>query len=209
MGKRRWILEPVIAAALGGATVFFASSCGEAAAPATPNAESRTAGWPAGGPVPAELRGDWFMPPSAVEAVSGVPCPTPATTLNCFFQLTFEGTTYRQTFSATGGKQEAGQGNVVVKNNEIDFFNGVICGLKLPDGVGRYRWAITAGVLQFTLISDPCTRWEVYTHQGWTRALVAERILRGLDSRDLTSPVRANGGACTRTPQPAKRRRRY
>lgn len=171
MRNRRWTLAPAIAATLGGAVVLITSSCGPAAASATPAADSHTAGWPAGRPVPAELLGDWFMPPSAVEAVSGVPCPTPATTQNCFFQLSFEGTTYRQTFSATGGKQEAGQGNVVVKNNEIDFFNGVICGLKLPDGVGRYRWAITAGVLQFTLISDPCTRWEVYTHQGWTCAL--------------------------------------
>jgi hypothetical protein len=72
---------------------------------------------------------------------------------------------------ASGGKQDAGQGNVVVSNHQIDFYNGVICGLKLPDGVGRYTWTITAGVLYFTLISDPCARWEVYTHQGWSRTL--------------------------------------
>jgi hypothetical protein len=171
MRDRPWILTPAIAAMLGSAIVLLASSCGQATASANLPAPSTTSGWPAGGPVPAQLLGDWFMPPAAVEPVSGVPCPSPATTLNCFFQLTLTKTTYRQTFTATGGKQEAGQGDVVVKNSEIDFFNGVICGLKLPDGVGRYRWAITAGVLHFTLISDPCTRWEVYTHQGWTRAL--------------------------------------
>jgi hypothetical protein len=67
--------------------------------------------------------------------------------------------------TANGGSQFAGSGDVVVTN----FFNGVICGLKLPDGVGRYTWTLTGGILYFKLISDPCTRWEVYTDEGWSR----------------------------------------
>jgi len=78
-------------------------------------------------------------------------------------------TTYQQAYTASGGKQAAGQASVVVNHNEIDFFNGVICGLKLPYGVGLYTWTITAGVLYFNLISDPCTRREVHTDQGWSR----------------------------------------
>jgi hypothetical protein len=57
----------------------------------------------------------------------------------------------------------------VVNNDEIDFFNGVLCGLKLPDGVGRYTWRVTAGVLYFTLISDPCSRSTYYAYRGFTR----------------------------------------
>jgi hypothetical protein len=168
--SRRWDW-PSIFALLGIAIALLASSCGGSTAAANVPAPSAAAGTPRGGPVPAELLGDWFMPPAAVEPVSGVPCPSPATVANCFFQLTLMATTYHQAYTASGGTQAAGQGNVVVSGNEIDFFNGLICGLKLPDGVGRYTWTITAGVLHFTLISDPCTRWEVYTHQDWSRTL--------------------------------------
>lgn len=168
--SRRWP-SPGIAALLGIAIALLGSSCGGTPAAANVPAPSAAAGTPRGGPVPAQLLGDWFMPPAAVEPVSGVPCPSPATVTNCFFQLTLMATTYHQAYTASGGEQAAGQGNVVVNHNEIDFFNGVICGLKLPDGVGRYTWTITAGVLYFTLISDPCTRWEVYTRQGWSRTL--------------------------------------
>jgi hypothetical protein len=171
MRTRRWITSPAMAAMLGMTIVFLASACGQSTASAKLPPPSAAASPPPGGPVPAQLLGDWFMPPAAVEPVSGVPCPSPATVTNCFFQLTLMATTYHQAYTASGGKQAAGQGDVVVINHEIDFYNGVICGLKLPDGVGRYTWTITAGVLYFTLISDPCTRWEVYTHQGWGRTL--------------------------------------
>jgi hypothetical protein len=168
-GESQGWASPAIAALVGVAIAILASSCGGSTAAANVPAPSAAAGTPRGGPVPAELLGDWFMPPAAVEPVSGVPCPSPATVTNCFFQLTLMATTYHQAYTASGGQQAAGQGNVVVSGNEIVFFNGLVCGLKLPDGVGRYTWTITAGILHFTLISDPCTRWEVYTHQGWSR----------------------------------------
>jgi hypothetical protein len=169
MTTERRIGSPAIPAVLAAAFIILASSCGQSTSSAKVSTSSAAAGPPPGGPVPAQLLGDWFLPPAAVEPVSGVPCPSPATAVNCFFQLTLLATTYHQAFTASGGTQDAGEGDVVVNNSEIDFFNGVICGLKLPDGVGRYTWAITDGILYLTLISDPCTRSEVYTKQGWSR----------------------------------------
>ncbi len=58
---------------------------------------------------------------------------------------------------------------MVVNDNEIDFFNSVYCGLQLPNGLGRFTWRVTAGVLYFTLISDNCTRAHVLTNRGWSR----------------------------------------
>jgi len=126
---------------------------------------------PPGGPVPAALQGNWFLPPAAYIALNGsaTPCPSRPTAANCFFELTLMATTYQEAYSAKGGKQQAGQGDVVVDNNEIDFFNGVLCGRHLPDGVGRYRWTLTRGVLYLTLISDPCPRPGPLVYQGWSR----------------------------------------
>ena len=48
-------------------------------------------------------------------------------------------------------------GDLAVKGNEIAFFNAAICGLQLPDGVGRYRWTIEGKRLHFELIGEePC-----------------------------------------------------
>ena len=119
--------------------------------------------WPPAGPVPAQLLGDWFLGPGAYQYLraairSGTPsCPSPPTAANCFVKLTFTATTFRESFTAIGGSQDVGVGNVVVNNSEIDFFNDPGCGNLLPDNVGRYTWALTGGVLAFTLISDPCS----------------------------------------------------
>jgi hypothetical protein len=119
--------------------------------------------------VPAQLLGDWFLPPAAVKSV-GYPCPAPATDANCFFQLTLKATTYQQ-IRLNGTVTEAeGNGEVVVNNNEIDFFNDSFEGcLYLPYGVGRYTWALDGGVLNFTMISDDCPRSAVVPLQGWSR----------------------------------------
>jgi len=102
-------------------------------------------------------------------AISGTPCPSRPTAANCFFQLLLTATTYSQALTAKPGLLGAGRGDVVVNNNEIDFFNGAYCGLDLPDGVGRYTWKITGGLLHLSLISDPCPRYFVYTHGSWSR----------------------------------------
>jgi hypothetical protein len=120
--------------------------------------------------VPTQLLGDWFLPPAAESAIFGFyyPCPSPPTAANCFIQLTLMATTDRLVVTATGGKKDQGISDVVVDNNEIDFFNTSLC--VPPDAVGRYTWKLTGGVLKFTLVSDPCARSDIYTYQGgWSR----------------------------------------
>lgn len=141
----------------------------QTAAPApssTPAASLPAASPPPGGPVPAQLLGDWYkvMPSDTFTAMSSYPCPAHPTPANCFFQLTLTATVYNQSFTALGGRQDAGQGDVVVNQREIDFFNGALCGLQLPDGVGRYKWTLTGGVLHLALISDPCPRSEILAY---------------------------------------------
>jgi hypothetical protein len=56
-------------------------------------------------------------------------------------------------------------GNVVVRGNEILFFNDAGCRpapasrpLALPDGIGRYSWTVTGQSVHFVLLAvDPCT----------------------------------------------------
>lgn len=86
-------------------------------------------GWPTGGAVPAELAGSWAL---------GAYC------------LMLRGYTY---------DFGAGSGNVVVNGAEIDFFNGAACGKVLPDGVGRWKWAVDGNKLSLSLSAgDPCGR---------------------------------------------------
>ena len=48
-------------------------------------------------------------------------------------------------------------GDLAVSGNEIAFFNAAICGLTLPEGVGRYRWTVKGNTLRFEQIGkEPC-----------------------------------------------------
>jgi hypothetical protein len=48
-------------------------------------------------------------------------------------------------------------GDLAVDGDTILFFNAAICGLTLPDGIGRYRWAVEGGTLRFELVGkEPC-----------------------------------------------------
>jgi len=162
---------PVVVAVVGIAMAVLASSCGQS----TPSAEAPTpaiaaatpaASPPPGGPVPAALVGDWYLPPATVLSF-GFTCPSHPTAADCYFLMTLTATTYKW-FDGHGGlKDPHGQGDVVVNGNEIDFFNGLGCGLALPDGVGRYTWTLTGGLLSFSLISDPCGRDEL-VGQAWS-----------------------------------------
>ena len=92
-------------------------------------ADAPTPGWPRGGPVPPELTGKWAFKD---------------------FCLVLVGYTYDFT---------AGSGNVVVNGSEIDFFNGAVCGKQLPDGVGRWEWAVHGNTLTVSQSGvDPCGR---------------------------------------------------
>jgi hypothetical protein len=106
--------------------------------------------------VPAQLLGDWFLRTAVVDAIPGMAsnvCPSHPIAENCFVQLTLTATTYSLR-DAGGGVDGA---DVVVNNNEIDFFNQAshFC-LDLPNVVGRYKWTLIGGVFHLTLISDPC-----------------------------------------------------
>jgi hypothetical protein len=100
-----------------------------AASTTAPPPATPAPGWPAGGAVPAELAGRWA---------------------NTEFCMSL--TAYTYDFGASSG-------NVVVNGAEIDFFNGDLCGKPLPDGVGRWKWAVSGNVLTVSpLAGDPCHR---------------------------------------------------
>lgn len=89
------------------------------------------------------------------------------------FHLALMASTSHAYFVANPGREDLGLGDVVVNKEEIDLFNGVYRevnqGLHLPDGVGRYTWKLTGGLLYLTNISDPCTRSHFFFYQGWSR----------------------------------------
>jgi hypothetical protein len=138
--------------AVAGITLgLLATACGQSSSTATVTSPSAANGRPQGGPVPASLLGDWFLPPAIVAAVEG--------DTSCrMLRLTFTATTYRLTHDpACGGLTSTGE--VVVNKTEIDLFNADVCGLKLPDGVGRYGWTLIGALLHFTALNpDPCPR---------------------------------------------------
>jgi hypothetical protein len=144
--------SPATVAVLGVAIVFLASSCGQSTSTATVPTPSVAAtpsaapSPPPGGPVPAQLLGDWFLPPSVVKDFDG-------NAVCVLLKLTLTATTYQITHTALGACGTGASGDVVVNNDEIDFLPGNegAC----PD-VGRYTWTLTSGLLYFTLISGPC-----------------------------------------------------
>jgi hypothetical protein len=116
--------------------------------------------------VPAQLQGDWLMPAAAAQTIAGGTCPTPVATTTCMFKLTFTATTYTWTTNVVGFS--GGGGDTVVNGTEMDFFNGQACtGVKLPEGVGRYMWTLTGGILRFApLNADPCPRTPFLANQS-------------------------------------------
>ena len=139
-----------VAACGGGAT----TPSGGATQQTTPSPSTPASGpkpspaWPPGGPVPAELAGQWRL------------VDQPAIT------LTLSGSDYTLV-----GMSDTGKGNVVVNGSEIDFFNGSVCDIPLPHGIGMYRWTISAGLLTFRAYgSDPCPRYDLlHDSSGWQR----------------------------------------
>jgi hypothetical protein len=62
-------------------------------------------------------------------------------------------------------------GQLVVNRDEIDFYSSTGCDVPLPEGLGRYRWAIAGGTLTFhPLKPDPCPRGDILQHGQFKRA---------------------------------------
>jgi hypothetical protein len=152
------------------ALAVIAPACGGSSSSLS-TTPSGAANRPAGGPVPAQLVGDWLMAPETVNTIMSADgnagCPKPVTAATCMVRFTLTSTTYHWTTSLG---LDARPGDVVVNHAEMDFFNGPACGLKLPQGVGRYTWTITGAALQFApLSSDPCPRTVWLANQSYSR----------------------------------------
>jgi hypothetical protein len=90
---------------------------------------------PAGGPIPPELAGEWFK--------------------GDVYRVKFEDNRVSLINLQSGG---VGGSQVVVDGDELVLFNSVLCGLTLPDGIGRYRWTLDGDELHLEEIGrDPCT----------------------------------------------------
>jgi hypothetical protein len=103
---------------------------------------------PQGSPVPAQLDGAWkqVRDPTVVMILTG-------------------------TDFSSAGPAGSSAGKVAVNGSEIDFYNGTLCTIALPGGIGKYRWTISAGLLIFSpLNSDPCPRAPYLADpKGWQR----------------------------------------
>jgi hypothetical protein len=162
-------LTVAVVIAVLGAFVFLGSACGESSSSAkqpTPSAmpiPTPAASPPPGGPVPAQLLGAWFLPPAAVDARIG--CQEPLNAGTCSLRLNLTATKY-----SFAGTLPSGPGKVVVNNTEIDFFSAPQCTFQLPEGVGRYTWTLTGGVLHLTpLNDDPCGRSQYLDNESYYR----------------------------------------
>jgi hypothetical protein len=101
--------------------------------PATSTAQAQS---PSGGPAPAELQGTWKL-------VSG-------NDLEKGLQFVITDRHYRV-------PTRLAHGDLAVNGDEVAFFNAAICGLTLPEGVGKYRWTIEGERLHLESIGeDPC-----------------------------------------------------
>jgi len=111
-----------------------------------------TAFAPAGGPLPAEILGVWYLPVAAVNAVVG--CRTPLRYQTCNLRLTLATTSY-----SFAGTIAPGPGNVSVNETEMDFFNAPQCQFSGPQALGSYTWTLTNASLHLKpLNTDLCGR---------------------------------------------------
>jgi hypothetical protein len=138
------LLVATILAACGGSS--SATGTGTAAAPTRPQSSV-----PAGGPAPPELQGTWKL-------VSDGPDK------GLLFVISDQH--YRV-------PTRLAHGDLAVDGDEIAFFNAAICGLTLPDGVGRYRWRVEEEKLHFQVIGkEPC---------GGRKDILADSTYRKID----------------------------
>jgi hypothetical protein len=132
-------------AVVGAALALASAGCGgkSVAAETSPTTSgagpTASTGGPAGGPggeaAPAKLQGTWRLVSKSPEQ-------------GLIFVITDRH--YRV-------PTRLAHGDLVVDGDEIQFFNAAICGLTLPEGVGRYRWTVKGDRLHFEAIGkEPC-----------------------------------------------------
>jgi hypothetical protein len=160
-----------ISALLVTALFFLGSACAQStssqntASPSVAPSASAVAFAPAGGPVPDQLLGDWYLPTAAVDAA--VVCDKPVTASTCRLSLNLSATKYK-----FAGTRPSSPGEVVVNNTEIDFFNAAQCAQQGLEGVGRYTWTFPSGVLHLApLNNDPCGRSAYLANQSFYRTI--------------------------------------
>lgn len=101
----------------------------------TPTATTRSASWPAGGPVPADLAGCWQSQKHPNDPVFEV----------CLGQYSFD---VGRGYSV---------GNVVVNGSDVDFFSDA-CGSNVAMPYDGYRYSITGGQLVLTSLAKLIAR---------------------------------------------------
>lgn len=111
----------------------------------TPSATTRSANWPAGGPVPADLAGCWQSQKYANNPTYEV----------CLGKYSFD---FGQGFAV---------GNVVVNGSEIDFISD-ICTSDATYGYDRYTYTLNGGTL--TLTKLPASGTGAWGNCGWRLA---------------------------------------
>ena len=165
---QRWFGSLAIAALFGLVFVFLTASCGQSTSSANRPTPSGAASPPAGGPVPTQLLGGWYVLPADINAIVGyTACQLPSTPAKCSVQIVFTATTV--TWPNNLGFTSC-CGDVVVNGSEMDFFNDSGCGIPLPAGLGQYTWTLTGSVLHFKpLNADPCERFAWLANRDFYR----------------------------------------
>jgi hypothetical protein len=143
MAAGRKVLPPISMLAVTAVTAcggsdqsVQAGGASQTRASTTAIATTTTATLP-GGSVPQKLQGTWLLE-------SEYPVPV---------RLYL----YEDRYAISAGG--SAQGDIVVNGDELAFFNSNApsCPLRLPEGVGRYRWRLTGDKLHLTEIgNDPC-----------------------------------------------------
>jgi hypothetical protein len=121
----------------GGESTATGTTGAPASSPTAPASSTSTGtGAPSGDAAPAQLQGTWKL-------VSG-------NALEKGILFVIGDRHYRvPTYLA--------HGDLAVNGNQIAFFNAAICGLTLPEGIGRYHWTVKGGALHFQVIGEePC-----------------------------------------------------
>lgn len=131
------VLLALSIASCGGESSATGTTAASTSPPAATGASTAgSSGAPTGGTAPTELQGTWKL-------VSG--------------NALEKGTLFVIGDRHYRVPTHLAHGDLAVNGNQIAFFNAAICGLTLPEGIGRYHWTVKGGALHFQVIGEePC-----------------------------------------------------